>query len=134
MSLRIGDLAVRTGVKVETIRWYEKVGLLPVPDRTQGNYRSYGAEALRRLVFIRRARDLGFSLDAVRELLDLASDRSRDCAAVDLVAGRHLAAVDGKLADLGRLREHLAELIASCVGGTVDDCRILDALDPDADE
>jgi DNA-binding transcriptional MerR regulator len=134
MSLRIGDHALRTGVKVETIRWYEKVGLLPVPDRTQGNYRSYGADALRRLVFIRRARDLGFSLDAVRELLDLASDRSRDCAAVDLVAGRHLATVDGKLADLGRLRERLAELIASCAGGTVDDCRILDALDPDADE
>lgn len=131
--MRIGDLALRTGVKVETIRWYEKVGLLAAPARTEGNYRSYGADTLRRLVFIRRARDLGFSLDAVRELLDLASDRSRDCAAVDLVAGRHLAAVDGKLADLGRLRERLAELVASCAGGTVDDCRILDALDPDGD-
>ncbi len=131
MSLRIGDLAARTGVKVETIRWYEKVGLLGSPGRTSSNYRAYEPDALRRLTFIRRSRDLGFSLDEVRELLDLANDRSRDCGAIDIVAGRHLNEVDRKLADLGRLRERLAELISSCAGGTVEDCRILDALDPD---
>lgn len=130
MSLRIGDLAVRTGVKVATIRWYEKVGMLTEPDRTGANYRLYGGDALRRLTFIRRARDLGFSLDEVRELLDLSGQGSRDCAAVDEIASRHLAEVERKLADLRRLRGRLAQLIASCAGGSVDDCRILEALGP----
>lgn len=131
MSLRIGDLAVRTGVKVATIRWYEKVGLLTAPDRTGANYRLYDDDALRRLTFIRRARDLGFSLDEVRELLDLAGHGSRDCAAVDEIAGRHLAQVKRKLADLARLSDRLSSLVASCAGGSVDDCRILEALGPD---
>lgn len=130
MSLRIGDLAARTGVKVATIRWYEKVGLLTKPGRTGANYRLYDDDALRRLTFIRRARDLGFSLDEVRELLDLSGHGSRDCAAVDEIARRHLAEVERKLADLGRLRERLSQLIASCAGGRVDDCRILEALGP----
>lgn len=122
---------MRTGVKVATIRWYEKVGLLTEPDRTGANYRLYDVGALRRLTFIRRARDLGFSLDEVRELLDLAGDGSRDCAAVDEIAGRHLAEVKRKLEDLGRLSDRLSRLIASCAGGSVDDCRILEALGPD---
>jgi Cu(I)-responsive transcriptional regulator len=130
MSLRIGDLATRTGVKVATIRWYEKVGLLTEPNRTGSNYRLYADDALRRLTFIRRARDLGFSLDEVRELLDLADDGSRDCAAVDEIARRHLADVESKLADLARLRERLSRLVSSCAGGAVDDCRILEALGP----
>ena len=82
-DLKIGDLARATGTKVVTIRYYEKIGLLAAPDRTAGNYRSYDAAALERLRFIRRCRDLGFSLDQIRELLDLSSDVARSCADVD---------------------------------------------------
>lgn len=127
---RIGDLARLTGTKVETVRWYEKVGLLPEPGRSGGNYRVYDSEGLTRLGFIRRARDLGFSLDEVRELLDLAGDRARDCGAIDAIAKRHLTVIDRKLDDLSRLRDRLSELTASCAGGTVGTCRIVDALEP----
>jgi DNA-binding transcriptional MerR regulator len=112
------------------VRYYERIGLLAAPDRTAGNYRAYGAEALARLSFIRRARDLGFSLDRVRELLDLAGQQQRDCATVDVLASEHLAEIDRKLADLNALRQELAELITSCHGGTMSECRILEALAP----
>lgn len=130
MSFKIGDLSRRTGVKVETIRWYEKVGLIATPARTEGNYRAYDSSALSRLSFIKRARDLGFSLDQIRALMTLAGDESRDCALVDALAREHLADIDRKLADLASLRGHLAALIESCSGGVVADCRILDALGP----
>ncbi len=130
-GLRIGDLARATGTKVETIRWYEKVGLLARPERTDANYRAYGNDGLVRLSFIRRARDLGFSIEQVRALLDLSDDRARDCATVDAIANEHLREVDRKIADLTALRRELAGVIASCAGGTVAECRILDALAPD---
>jgi DNA-binding transcriptional MerR regulator len=85
-SLSIGDLARTTGTKVETIRYYERTGLLPPPPRTGGNYRAYRAEHLARLSFVRLARDLGFSLDQIRALLDLADKRERSCEAVDVIA------------------------------------------------
>jgi Cu(I)-responsive transcriptional regulator len=129
-SYRIGDLARQTGTKVETIRWYEKQGLLPAPARTSGNYRAYGETELGRLSFIRRARDLGFSLDQVRALLDLAANRSGDCASVDVLAAGHLAEIDRKIADLTALRRELGTLLSSCAGGIVEDCRIIDALAP----
>ena len=129
---RIGDLARATCTKVETIRWYEKKRLLPRPARTEGNYRLHGEAELGRLSFIRRARDLGFSLDQVRELLTLAGDRESDCAAVDVLAAAHLAEIDRKLADLAALRRELATLLHSCRGGIVADCRIIDALAPTA--
>jgi Cu(I)-responsive transcriptional regulator len=129
-GLRIGALARATGTKVETIRWYEKVGLLGQPERSGANYRVYGGEGLARLSFIRRARDLGFSIDQIRALLDLSDDRSRDCATVDAIASQHLRAVDQKIADLEALRRELARVVSSCAGGTVAECRILDALAP----
>jgi Cu(I)-responsive transcriptional regulator len=129
-GLRIGALARATGTKVETIRWYEKVGLLGQPERSGGNYRIYGGGGLARLSFIRRARDLGFSIDQIRALLDLSDDRSRDCATVDAIANQHLRAVDQKIADLNALRRELARVVSSCAGGTVAECRILDALAP----
>lgn len=128
---RIGDLARYAGTKVETIRWYEKVGLLPSPSRTEGNYRVYGEAERRRLGFIRRARDLGFPLDQVRALLNLADDRSGDCCRVDAMAGSHLRDVERRIADLEALRRELSALIASCAGGTVAECRILDSLSPE---
>ena len=128
--MKIGELAKATGTKVETIRYYEQTGLLPEPGRTQGNYRSYGGEHLARLSFIRRARDLGFGIEQIRALLDLSDDRSRDCATVDRIATEHLREVDRKIADLTALRRELSAVITSCDGGTVAQCRIIEALGP----
>jgi Cu(I)-responsive transcriptional regulator len=128
--LTIGDLAKRTGTKVETIRYYERIGLLPSPARTNGNYRSYDDAQLGRLSFIRRARDLGFSLDRVRELLSFTDQRDRSCEAVDVIARQHLAEVERKIADLSALRTELADIIGRCRHGTVADCRIIEALAP----
>ena len=130
MALTIGDLGKATNTKVETIRYYERIGLLATPDRTGGNYRAYGQDALARLSFIRRARDLGFSLDQVRELLTLASQDQRDCGSVDAIANSHLAEIDRKLADLAALRRELSAVIASCNGGKIAECRILESLAP----
>ena len=129
-KLTIGKLANATGTKVETVRWYEKVGLIAPPARTGGNYRTYAPDDLTRLSFCRRARDLGFSLDQVRALLDLASEPGRDCGSVDELATGHLAAIDRKIADLAALRRELAALLTSCRGGTVSECRILEAFAP----
>lgn len=131
MALTIGDLGKATNTRVETIRYYERAGLLPKPARTDGNYRSYGHTELGRLSFIRRARDLGFSLDEVRALLRLADERKGDCAAVDEIAQAHLREVDRKIADLTALRRELKAVIKSCQGGIVADCRIIEALEPD---
>lgn len=128
--MKIGELARATATKVETVRFYEKSGLLPAPGRTAGNYRAYGASHLARLSFIRRARDLGFSLDQVRALLNLSDDRARPCGAVDEIASAQLAAVDRKIADLTALRRELASLLDQCSRGTIADCRIIDALAP----
>ncbi|MEA3539305.1 MAG: MerR family transcriptional regulator [Pseudomonadota bacterium] len=130
MALTIGELGKATDTKVETIRYYERIGLLPKPPRTGGNYRAYDAVELGRLSFIRRARDLGFPLDQVRALLSLSDDRGRDCATVDALARDHLSEVERKIADLTALRRELAALITSCGGGTVADCRIIEALAP----
>jgi Cu(I)-responsive transcriptional regulator len=130
MALTIGDLGKATGTNAETIRYYERIGLLPKPPRTSGNYRDYGQAELGRLSFIRRARDLGFSLDQVRALLGLSDDRARDCADVDRIAEAHLLEVDRKLADLTALRRELKAVIDSCGGGSVADCRIIEALAP----
>jgi len=130
MAHSIGELGRLTATKVETIRYYERIGLLPPPSRTAGNYRAYGEAELGRLSFIRRSRDLGFSLDQVRELLKLADDRSQDCASVDRIAGEHLGEVDRKLADLSALRRELKALLDSCEGGTIGECRIIETLGP----
>ncbi|MHB0670476.1 MerR family transcriptional regulator [Roseomonas mucosa] len=129
-SLNIGALAKATGTKVETIRWYERVGLLAAPARTAGNYRTYGEPHLGRLSFIRRARDLGFSLEQIRTLLDLAEDRERSCDAVDAIAREHLGEVDRKIADLQALRRELDSLSGQCRHGKVAECRIIEALAP----
>jgi Cu(I)-responsive transcriptional regulator len=128
--LPIGELGRLTGTKVETIRYYERIGLLAAPERTAGNYRAYGPEHLNRLSFIRRSRDLGFSIEQVRALLDLSDDRARPCEAIDAIAKEHLTEVDRKIADLRALRRELANMINQCHCGTVADCRIIEALSP----
>ncbi|MDF2381815.1 helix-turn-helix domain-containing protein [Nostoc ellipsosporum NOK] len=128
--MKIGELARTTSTKVETIRFYEKIGLLEAPGRTAGNYRQYSADHLARLSFVRRARDLGFTLDQVRALLALSDDRTRPCGAVDAVAREHLAEIDKKIADLRALRRELDELISQCSQGAISECRIIEALGP----
>jgi Cu(I)-responsive transcriptional regulator len=124
----IGELARATGIKVETIRYYERIGLLPSPPRTAGNYRAYIRPHLERLSFIRRGRDLGFSLDAMRQLLRLSDDRQQPCNEVDQMARTHLAEVESKIADLVALRGELQQLIEQCRRDTVAECRIIGAL------
>jgi DNA-binding transcriptional MerR regulator len=128
--LTIGDLAGLTDTKVETMRYYERLGLLPAPARTSGNYRSYEPSHVGRLSFVRRARDLGFSLDQVRDLLGLADQKDSSCESVDAIARAHLAEVERKLADLKGLRRELDALISQCRQGTIAQCRILEALAP----
>lgn len=128
--LTIGHLARETGTKVETVRFYEKSGLLPKPMRTDGNYRSYDRAHLNRLSFIRRARDLGFSLDQIRALLALSDDRERSCSAVDEIAKEHREEVERKIADLQSLKKELDRMINQCGCGVVADCRIIESLSP----
>jgi Cu(I)-responsive transcriptional regulator len=131
-SLTIGALARRTDTKVETIRYYERINLLPSPRRTSGNYRIYGPEHLGRLSFIRRARDLGFSIEQVRELLSLADQRSRSCARVDAIARQHLTEIERKIDDLNAMRRELGTMIKQCRRNMITDCRIIEALSPAA--
>lgn len=129
-KLTIGKLASATATKVETIRYYEQIGLLAAPPRSAANYRTYEGEHLRRLSFIRRARDLGFSIDQVRELMGLADRRDQSCMAVDIIANQHRAEITRKITDLTALATELDTLIDSCSRNTVADCRILEALAP----
>lgn len=131
MAFTIGDMGRATGTKIETIRYYERIGILPKPARSTNNYRDYGQAELGRLSFVRRARDLGFSLDQVRALLRLSDNRSCDCAGIDRIAQEHLQEVDRKIADLSALRRELRAVIESCDGGTVANCRIIEALGPE---
>lgn len=128
--LTIGRLASATGTNVETIRFYEKSGILPLPARTDGNYRSYDPAHLNRLSFIRRARDLGFSLDQVKALLRLSDDRLQSCAAVDDIAKLHREEVERKIRDLQSLKAELDRIIDTCQCGTVGECRIIESLSP----
>lgn len=128
-ELTIGKLAKETGVKVVTIRYYETVGVLPAPSRTAGNYRTYNKDHAKRLQFIRRCRDLGFSLDQVRELLRLSSENAPSCSEVCRIADEHLRAIEFRVADLMRLASELRHISTSCNGRRpIADCRVMDAL------
>lgn len=128
MGLKIGQLSAATGTNVETIRYYERIGLLPAPDRTSGNYREYAPEHVDRLNFIRHARGLGFDIQSIRSLLDLAQDPNRDCGEADRIASGHLLAVERKIAQLQQLQQELQRMISQCRGGSVSNCRILQVL------
>lgn len=127
--MSIGDLARSTGVKAVTIRYYEQAGLMPVPSRTDGNYRIYTSEHIRRLEFIRRLRDLGFTLDQVRDLLRLSSEENQACSEVDRITHQHLITVENKLRDLRKLASELRRLSQCCQSsGRIAECRIIEAL------
>ena len=126
--LSIGTLAKRTGTKVQTIRYYEQIGLMPEPGRTDGGQRRYGDAELDRLAFIRHSRDLGFPLGAIRELLDLSDNPERSCARIDEVARKQLKAVQARIARLQSLETELRRMISQCRSDRVADCRILEVL------
>jgi DNA-binding transcriptional MerR regulator len=128
MNLPIGELAVRTGVKAPTIRYYEQIGLLAEPPRTEGGQRRYGKAELERLNFIRHARDLGFEIDDIRELLTMSAEPQASCHEADSIAKAHLDAVDRRIASLQVLRGELARMVDECGHGRVCDCRIIEVL------
>ena len=126
--LTIGKLGQAAGVKVPTIRYYEQIGLLPEPDRSAGNQRLYPTSALDRLAFIRHARELGFPLEAIRDLLGLSDRPDQSCAAVDAIAQTQLAAVRARIARLTALEAELERMIGQCACGTISDCRVIEVL------
>ncbi|MGR4928161.1 helix-turn-helix domain-containing protein [Bradyrhizobium sp. CAR08] len=126
--LSIGALAKEAGVKVPTIRYYEQIGLLEAPSRTEGQQRRYGAETVRRLNFIRHSRELGFEIDDIRELLSLSAQPSGPCEDADKIAARHLDAVDLRIRQLTLLRNELKRMLDECRGGSVAECRVIDSL------
>lgn len=124
----IGALSRRAGVKIETIRYYERIDLLASPDRTDGGHRVYGSRHLLRLNFIRRARDLGFTIEEIRALLKLADSQDQPCADVQKVASHHLADVRAKLAALQTIEGVLAKMVDQCGTGASPECPLLEAL------
>jgi len=127
-DISIGRLAKETGSKVQTIRYYEDIGLLPAPPRTAGNHRVYDERHVRRLSFIRHSRELGFSLDAIREMLTLSDLPDRPCETVDRIAQIHLDEVMEKIARLTSLKTELERMISRCKGGRISECRIIEVL------
>lgn len=128
MEFAIGDLARRAGVKVPTIRYYEQIGLLRPPPRTEGRQRRYSDSDLARLTFIRHARELGFEIEAIRELAALSDRPDTSCAAADAIARRHLAEVESRIAKLSALKGELERMIRECRRGHVADCRVIQTL------
>jgi len=126
--MQIGQLAARSGTIVETIRYYERVGLLPAPARNSSGYRQYREDHLRRLTFVCHCRDLGFSISEIRSLLALADNSDRSCAEVTSLARKHLTDVRSKLASLRRLERTLDRLVSTCHEQRVADCKILAEL------
>ncbi|CAN0499796.1 unnamed protein product, partial [Phaeothamnion confervicola] len=121
-GLTIGALSLRTGVNIETIRYYERIGLLPPPPRSAGRHRVYEEPHRRRLVFIRRARELGFSLEEARALLGLGGGHDMSCGEVKSLTQHHVGAIRDKIRDLKRLERILSDLAAQCQADKVPDC------------
>ncbi|MEN3177673.1 helix-turn-helix domain-containing protein [Gluconobacter sp. OJA] len=126
--VNIGKLSAETGVKIPTIRYYEQIGLLPEPERSKGGQRVYTKATLERLSFIRHARELGFSLDDIRELTALSESPNESCEVVDSIAMRQLNEVRKRIRRLKALEDELERMLDQCSGGTVDTCRIIQVL------
>jgi DNA-binding transcriptional MerR regulator len=128
MDFSIGELARRTNVKVPTIRYYEQIGLLPPPPRTQGHQRRYDASHASRLNFIRHSRELGFEVDAIRELLAMSEKPNQSCAEIDEMARRHIVEIDRRIEHLTTLRTELQRTVDECGQGQVCECRVIEVL------
>lgn len=127
-SYGIGEMSRRTGANIETIRYYERIGIIPEPDRTAGGNRQYNHDQLKRLAFVRRCRELGFSLKEVRALLEMADRDDFSCGQVHALTLSHLATIEQKLADLDRLRQTLQDMASQCSRGDVPACPVIDTL------
>lgn len=127
-NVSIGEAARQSGVKVPTIRYYEQIGLLPAPPRSEGNRRQYDAADLRRLAFIRHARELGFEIEAIRAMLVLQDRPEQSCAAVDEIARTRLAEIERRIASLTALKTELERMLASCAHGQVAECRVIETV------
>ena len=127
-AVPIGELARRTGCKVQTIRYYEQIGLMPEAARTLGNQRIYGPAHSDRLAFIRHSRELGFPLDAIRQLLTLADDPHQPCATADRIAQEQLVEVQNRIARLEALKVELERMVEQCRHGTIGHCRVIEVL------
>lgn len=126
--LTIGQLARATGCNVQTIRYYEQIGLMPAPARSGGNQRRYGPVHARRLAFIRHSRELGFPLDAIRQLLRLTDRPNASCQEADAIAREQLVAVEERIRRLLALKAELDRMVAECSGGRVAQCRVIEVL------
>lgn len=126
--ITIGEASRQSGVKVPTIRYYEGIGLLNVPSRSEGNQRSYERADIRRLAFIRHARELGFEVDAIRTLLTLQDDPNQPCASADAIAKARLVDVEQRIRSLTALKVELEAMVAGCGHGRVDECRVIEVL------
>ena len=127
-GMQRAELARRTGSNLETVRYYEKVGLLPEPPRSDSGYRIYDVSHERRLCFVLRARELGFSLDEIRMLLRLVDERDQPCAEARVVAATHLQDVRTKIADLRRMERVLKKVVAQCGDRTLPECPLIETL------
>jgi MerR family mercuric resistance operon transcriptional regulator len=127
-GLTIGALSAQSGVNIETIRYYEKIGVMPTPARSAGGYRIYGPEEVKRLHFVRRGRELGFSLDELQGLLRLVDGHRYTCAQVRTLTLDHLAEVRSKIKDLRRIERVMADMAAQCTRNRVPECPVIDAL------
>jgi len=126
--MKIGELSKQADCKIETIRYYEKIGLLIEPARSQGGYRHYTNDHLKRLVFVRRSRELGFTIEEIRALLALVDDKKVTCADVNTIAAKHLQDIKQKIRDLKKLEKTLSKIASQCTSETVPECPIIDAL------
>ncbi|HZW47273.1 MAG TPA: helix-turn-helix domain-containing protein [Microvirga sp.] len=126
--LSIGELSRRTAVKIPTIRYYEQVGLMPAPPRTEGKQRRYGPAEVSRLNFIRHARELGFEVEAIRELLMLSENPEQSCVEADRIARRHMIEVERRIERLTALRGELKRMVSECSHGRVGECRVIQVL------
>jgi DNA-binding transcriptional MerR regulator len=126
--LSIGELSRRTAVKVPTIRYYEQVGLMPAPPRTAGKQRRYGQAEVSRLNFIRHARELGFEVEAIRELLALSENPDQSCVEADRIARRHMVEVKRRIEQLTALQAELQRMVSECSHGRVGECRVIQVL------
>ena len=126
--LTIGALSKHTGCNIETIRYYERIGILPAPPRTEGGHRLYGRDHLKRLFFIRRSRELGFSLEEVRGLLSLVDGGDYTCAEVRSLTLKHAGEVKRKITDLRKMERVLKDMASQCAGGEIPECPVIDAL------
>jgi DNA-binding transcriptional MerR regulator len=124
----IGEAAKQTGVKVPTIRYYEQIGLLPVPGRTGSNRRLYSRADVQRLSFIRHARELGFEIEAIRALLTLQNEPGQSCVTADRIASARLVEVETRIASLIALKEELLRMVKGCRHGKVEECRVIEIL------